>query len=157
MDAVPYFSRAPIDVAALEGSARAEPRGAVVTFQSVVRGDRTRQGQVDHLLYEADEPAALSGIARLLADTKGRWPQCDVLIQHRLGPVGVGETTLFIAVEAPRKSDAFEACRHLMDGLKTSVPISKRDVYTDGRCERTGRPHEAMLVSDGGSPAVPTS
>ena len=145
---VPFLTPDPIDVNSLEQRARSEEPGAVVTFQGVVRGDRTPEGLIDHLLYEADEAAALKEFAAILREIPAHWPGAAGAVQHRLGRVRAGETSLFIAVSAPKRSAAFQACRFAADQIKTRVPIWKNDVYADATARRTVLPHQTILLSD---------
>ncbi len=148
MMTLPFLTADPIDVGALEQKVRRDEPDAVVTFQGVVRRDRTGQGEIDHLLYEAYEPMAQKEMARILREMKARWPRTQAVLQHRVGRVNVGETSVFIAVSSPRRAQAFEACRYAMDRIKTAVPLWKKDVYTNGGSRWTLLHHETLLVSD---------
>jgi molybdopterin synthase catalytic subunit len=148
MSSVPLLTREPIDVETLELGIRDKEHGAVVTFQGVVRQDETDDGLIDYLHYEAYEAMAENELRRLMWEIATRWPQARLVIQHRLGRVNVGETSVFIAVSSPHRAQAFEACRHAIDQVKTNVPIWKKDVYTNGRSQWTTCHHETMLLAD---------
>jgi molybdopterin synthase catalytic subunit len=88
--------------------------------------------KVIRLEFEAYEPMALKewqGIAQQLRD---RWKVNRIVMLHRLGSVAAGEIAVVAAVSSPHRREAFEACQHLMDELKRSVPIWKKEVFEDG-------------------------
>lgn len=110
----------------------ASPRaGAVVTFEGVVR-DHARGKTVTHLFYEAYPEMAETEMARIREQALERWPLQGLSIVHRTGRLAIGESSVFIAVASAHRADAFEACRFVIDTLKTSVPIWKKEHYQDG-------------------------
>lgn len=145
---VPFLTPEPIDADTLEERVRGAESGAVVTFQGVVSPDREGAGRLEHLVYEAYEPMALKEMALLARETRERWPLTRVLAQHRTGRVNVGETSLFIAVSSPGRSEGFEACRFVLDRIRSRVPLWKKDVFADGATRWSTRHHETMLLSD---------
>jgi len=78
--------------------------------------------------YEAYPPMAERQMAGIEAEVRARWPVGEVALVHRLGRLGVGEISVAVAVSAPHRADAFEACRHAIDRLKEVVPIWKKDL-----------------------------
>jgi molybdopterin synthase catalytic subunit len=154
---IPFLSEESIDAPALEQKARSSAKDAVVTFQGVVRGDRTKEGDIDHLFYEAYESMALKQMEWIVGELRKRWPNCEAAIQHRTGRVPVGKISLFIAVSAPARQEAFDACRFAIDQVKTRVPLWKKNVYTNGKSDWLLRSHETMLVSDQPSVSIPES
>lgn len=105
--------------------------GAVVTFEGVVRQDGG-DAAVRELYYEAYELMAERRLAALAATAAERWPLTHIHVLHRLGLVPVGQASVRVIVAAPHREDAFAACRYLIDTLKTSVPIWKREDRADG-------------------------
>ncbi|MBX3730943.1 MAG: molybdenum cofactor biosynthesis protein MoaE [Candidatus Sumerlaeia bacterium] len=98
--------------------------GALVVFSGIVRateGDR----QVGHLDYEHYAGMAEREMAKLAEEARRRWPVRRVGLVHRVGPVGVGEPSVLVAVSAGHRDEAFAAARFLIDELKKSVPIWK--------------------------------
>jgi molybdopterin synthase catalytic subunit len=85
-----------------------------------------------HLEYEAYVPMAEREMERIVADAIGRFGVTRVAIVHRVGRVEIGEASVAIAVAAPHRAAAIEACRFVNDTLKTSVPIWKREHFADG-------------------------
>jgi len=110
------------------GSPRA---GAVVTFDGRVR-DHSHGKSVTHLFYEAYEPMARSELETIEAEARASWPLEEVVIVHRLGRMEIGESSVFIAVSCAHRAEAFEACRHIIDRIKVTVPIWKKEFSADG-------------------------
>ena len=111
--------------------------GGIYVFIGTTRnqsGDR----RVVSLSYEAYEPMALKIMTRLEEDARGRWPLQHVAMVHRLGEVGLCEASVVIAVSSAHRTEAFEACRFLIDRLKEDVPIWKSEHFEDGTVERSG-------------------
>lgn len=90
------------------------------------------------LEYEAYEPMATAMMRELEDSARSRWPLHGVSIIHRVGSVEVGEASVVIAVSAAHRKEAFEACRFLIDELKKTVPIWKREFFADGTVEWSG-------------------
>jgi len=127
--AVVRLTRAPIDLASLLVPASRD--GGVCFFAGVVR-DENGGRPVRHLEYEAYEEMALPLMEEIASEASKRWPVTEVRIVHRLGRMEIGETSVAIAVTAPHRGAAFEACRYAIDTLKKTVPIWKKEFYTDG-------------------------
>ncbi len=108
--------------------------GAVVTFLGTVR-DLTGDKVTVALEYEAYDGMAEKKMAEIEADTRSRWPVGEIILEHRLGRLEVGEISVAVAVSCPHRAQAFEACRHAIDRLKELVPIWKKENWTDGATE----------------------
>ncbi|HEY3325494.1 MAG TPA: insulinase family protein [Planctomycetota bacterium] len=121
----------PILPAQVESRAEDRAAGAIVTFTGVTRECHLGK-TVQFLEYEAHEFLARQGLRELAADAQRRFALCRVCIVHRLGRLEVGEVSVCIAVSSAHRAAAFEACRFLIDSLKTTVPIFKKEHYTDG-------------------------
>ena len=122
--------------------------GAVVVFDGIVR-DNTRGRATLHLDYEAYEEMALKQMHRLRTDAITRFGVRDVIITHRLGRLVVGETSVFIAVASAHRGAAFDACRWVIDRLKQTVPIWKREQFVDGAVWADGEPFPSEIVGAG--------
>jgi molybdopterin synthase catalytic subunit len=105
--------------------------GAVVTFEGVVRADAD-SGPVQALFYEAYDLMAERRMAALAASAAEKWPLTHIHVLHRLGEVPVGEVSVRVIVASGHRDAAFAACRFLIDTLKASVPIWKREDRADG-------------------------
>jgi molybdopterin synthase catalytic subunit len=123
--------REPIDHAALVAHVRAAADGAVVTFDGCVR-DHSHGRRTLYLDYEAYESMALAKIREISAAIHEKFAIHRVAIAHRLGRLQIGETSVFIAVSAPHRPAAFDACRFAIDTLKRTVPIWKKEYFDDG-------------------------
>ncbi|MBL8023116.1 MAG: molybdenum cofactor biosynthesis protein MoaE [Elusimicrobia bacterium] len=148
MEEVPFFSVDPIAVDGIEERARLSEAGAVVSFQGVVRADRTQEGNVTALEFESYEALGEKEVGRILGEVKEKWPGTRLLLQHRLGRVPVGETSLFLVVSSPEIPDAFSACHYVLDQMKSRVPLWKKDVFSDGVSRWSDHHRETMLISD---------
>ncbi len=105
--------------------------GALCLFVGVVR-NKNGGRPVLRLEYEAYEEMALPMMEEIAREARGRWPVSEIRIVHRLGRLEIGETSVAVAVTAPHRGAAFEACRYAIDTLKATVPIWKKEFYADG-------------------------
>jgi MoaE-MoaD fusion protein len=121
----------PIDADALIRHVRTASDGAIVTFDGCVRNQSHGRPTL-YLDYEAYESMALAKMREIGAEVHAKFPIDRVAIAHRLGRLEIGETSVFIAVSAPHRAAAFEACRFAIDTLKRSVPIWKKEYFEDG-------------------------
>jgi len=121
----------PLDVAAVVAEAESEDAGAVATFVGTVRR-RSRDRDVLHLEYEAFEEMAEPMLRALADDLTARHGLCRVAIHHRIGRVEIGEPSVVIAVSAPHRAAALDACREAIDTLKATIPLWKKEIYEGG-------------------------
>jgi molybdopterin synthase catalytic subunit len=121
----------PLDVAAVLREVEDPEAGALASFIGTVR-NRSRDRDVFHLEYEAFEEMAEPLLARLGDDLTARHGLCAMAIHHRLGRVEIGEASVAIAVSAPHRGAALEACREAIETLKVTIPLWKKEVYADG-------------------------
>jgi molybdopterin converting factor subunit 1 len=139
----------------LDGIKRGED-GASVVFEGVVR-NQTRGRRTLYLDYEAYEEMALQQMEALGEQALKQFQVRDVALVHRLGRMEIGETSVLIVVASAHRAAAFEACRWLIDTLKRTVPIWKKEYFEDGAVWADGEPfpEEIMRGSslDRGSPA----
>lgn len=131
--------REPIDTArTLAGLKRGED-GAALVFEGVVR-NQTRGRKTLYLDYEAYEEMALRQMESLATHSLQQFQIRDVAIVHRLGRLDIGETSVLIAVASAHRAAAFDACRWLIDTLKKTVPIWKKEHFEDGAVWADGEP-----------------
>ena len=121
----------PIDFTALTESVRSPHCGAVALFLGTVR-DLTGDEVTEFLEYEAYPPMAEKKLNEIEVEVRSRWKVGEVAMVHRLGRLGVGEISVAVAVSAPHRDAAFEACRFAIDTLKQVVPIWKKDLAAVG-------------------------
>jgi molybdopterin synthase catalytic subunit/molybdopterin converting factor small subunit len=113
--------------------------GAVVVFEGIVR-DHTRGRRTLYLDYEAYEPMARRKLEELSEEALERFEIREVVLVHRLGRLQHTETSVLIAVASAHRAAAFEACRWLIDTLKKTVPIWKKEYFEDGAVWADGEP-----------------
>ena len=121
----------PIDVATALAYLQSDQAGAIDLFLGVVR-DNTQERPVDRLEYEAYDRMAITEMQKIADEAQQRWPILRYAIIHRKGTLTIGETAVFIGVSTAHRADAFEACRYIIDTIKQTVPIWKKEVFTDG-------------------------
>ena len=121
----------PIEIDSVLQAVESPRAGALVTFDGRVR-NHSRSKRVKHLYYEAYTEMALTELSAIRDSALGKWPLEEVAIVHRLGRLDIGETSVFIAVSSAHRADAFAACQFLIDTLKESVPIWKKEFFEDG-------------------------
>ncbi len=120
-----------LDVRTLALQVASQSDGAIVTFAGIVRG--TNQGKkVLFLEYEAYPEMAAKMMERIGKEIRDTWGLSSVRMQHRVGRLNVGETSVVIVVAAPHRDDAFAACQYGINRLKRIVPIWKKEVFEDG-------------------------
>ncbi len=146
------LTREAIDVAGLVAAAKRGEDGAVVVFDGIVR-NHTRNRQTLYLDYEAYEEMALKQMDQLSRDAIARFGVRHVTLVHRLGRLNVSETSVLIVVASAHRAQAFDACRWLIDTLKKTVPIWKKETFADGAVWAAGDPFpESIAVSAPESP-----
>lgn len=129
---VSRLTRGKIDPAEVLSSVHDRKAGAITLFLGTVR-DNSEAGEVDEMEYEAYAAMAEKRMAELEADVRRRWPAVrSVKMVHRVGRLKVGDVSVAVAVAAPHRAEAFEACRHVIETIKYEVPIWKRERLSGG-------------------------
>jgi MoaE-MoaD fusion protein len=113
--------------------------GSAVVFEGVVR-NQTRGRKTLYLDYEAYEEMAMRQMQALATQSLTQFPIRDVAIVHRLGRLQIGEISVLIVVASAHRAAAFDACRWLIDTLKRTVPIWKKEYFEDGAVWADGEP-----------------
>ncbi|MDE1177610.1 MAG: molybdenum cofactor biosynthesis protein MoaE [Edaphobacter sp.] len=119
--------------------------GAVCVFDGIVR-DNTRGRKTLYLDYEAYRDMALSQMRALAEEAIAKYGVRDVALVHRLGRLMVGDTSVLIVVASAHRGAAFDACRWLIDTLKKTVPIWKKEQFEDGAVWADGEPFPEEIV-----------
>jgi len=122
--------------------------GAIVIFDGVVR-NHSRGRATKYLQYEAYEPMALRQLRQLAEEARQRFAIRNVALVHRLGRLEIGESSVLIAVYSAHRAAAFEACRWLIDTLKRTVPIWKKEHFADGAVWADGEPFPDSIPTAG--------
>jgi MoaE-MoaD fusion protein len=143
--AVVALVKQPIDSASLVAAVKQGEDGAVVVFDGIVRNN-TRGRRTQCLVYEAYEEMALQQMRGLARESVALHGVRQIALVHRLGRLEVGETSVLIAVSSAHRAQAFEACRWLIDTLKKTVPIWKKEYFEDGAVWADGEAFPPNLV-----------
>jgi len=122
--------------------------GAVVVFEGIVR-DNTRGRRTLYLDYEAYETMAHRKLENLAKEALERFEVREVALVHRLGRLRHSETSVLIAVASAHRAAAFDACRWLIDTLKKTVPIWKKEYFEDGAIWADGEPFPEDIPTAG--------
>jgi molybdopterin converting factor subunit 1 len=124
--------------------------GAAVVFEGVVR-NHTRGRRTVYLDYEAYEAMALKQMDALVKEARSRFAVREAAIVHRVGRLEIGETSVVIVVASAHRGPAFEACRWMIDTLKKTVPIWKKEYFEDGAVWADGEPFPEEIPRAGGT------
>lgn len=124
----------PLDPSSLLAEVASVANGATVLFVGTVRevNDGRAVAGIDYAAYSAMAESELAAIAR---QAGAEWSTGDVVVEHRIGTLGLGDASIAIAVAHPRRAAAFEAARMIIEEVKRRVPIWKREHYADGTRE----------------------
>ena len=138
-----------IKTAPILAATRHPEDGAVAIFDGIVRNN-SRGRRTLYLDYSAYEPMALRQMEQLARQALANYAIHDVRLVHRLGRLQIGESSVYIAVASAHRTAAFDACRWLIDTLKKTVPIWKKEYFEDGAVWADGEPFppEVPLAGD---------
>jgi molybdopterin synthase catalytic subunit len=131
--------REKIDTQSVLAKLKQPSDGAAVVFEGVVR-DNTRGRRTLYLDYEAYEEMALKQMDALAEQALQQFPIRNLAMVHRLGRLEIGEASVLIVVASAHRAAAFDACRWLIDTLKRTVPIWKKEYFEDGAVWADGEP-----------------
>lgn len=137
--------RAPIDISSLAASVASASCGATLTFAGTVRADEASGRSVIQITYEGYDTMS-EKVLRTIAGDMSRKHQVRVAVDHRLGSLKIGETSVGIAVACPHRTDGFAALREIIETIKRDMPIWKREEFSDGT--------SAWVQSGGHGPGV---
>ena len=126
-----YFTDVAIDAHALVRQVMRRSDGAYVLFEGVVR-DHHDGRQVESILYDAYRPMAEKEMGKIVREVEQRYPDVVVTVLHRLGHLVVGESSIAIVAASPHRAEAFEAARMMIDRIKETVPIWKKERGPNG-------------------------
>jgi len=121
-----YLTDEPIDTHGLIGRVLRRSDGAYVLFEGVVR-DHHEGNAVESIFYDAYRPMAEKELERIVREVEGELPGVVIAVVHRLGLLLVGESSIAIVAASPHRAEAFTACREMIDRIKQTVPIWKKE------------------------------
>jgi molybdopterin synthase catalytic subunit len=142
--------RDPIITEAVLRALKQPDDGAAVIFEGVVR-DNTRGRRTLYLDYEAYEAMALNQMQGLAQSARERFRVRGISIVHRLGRLEIGEISVLIVVASAHRGPAFDACRWIIDTLKKTVPIWKKEYFEDGAMWADGEAFPEEIQRPGGT------
>ena len=127
-------SEKPLDVGRAVAAVSGPEIGGVAAFVGTVRVSPSvpHGGPVVSLEYDAHSELATERLREIATAAAARWDVRKLIAVHRTGTCDVGEPTVVVACGAPHRRDALEACRWIIDEIKTTVPIWKRELYATG-------------------------
>ncbi|HUO25343.1 MAG TPA: molybdenum cofactor biosynthesis protein MoaE [Candidatus Aquilonibacter sp.] len=140
--------REPIDPQRVLAGLKRGEDGAAVMFEGVVR-NQTRGRNTLYLDYEAYEEMALRQMESLAEQALRQFQIREVAVVHRLGGLQIGDTSVLVAVVSAHRAAAFDACRWLIDTLKRTVPIWKKEYFEDGAVWADGEPFPPEIPRPG--------
>ena len=120
-----------LDVQACINFAITDEAGGIDVFVGTVRS-ATKGKPVLRLEFEAYEPMAVAEMQKIAGQARTEYGALKIALHHRVGVLQVGEAAVVIAVSAPHRAAAFDACRYCIDTLKETVPIWKKEIFEDG-------------------------
>jgi molybdopterin synthase catalytic subunit len=126
-----YLTDSPIDSRALVERVMRRSDGAYVLFEGVVR-DHHEGRAVESIYYDAYRPMAEKEIAKIVREVEARFPDVSVDVVHRVGLLIVGDASIAIVAASPHRAEAFEVARMMIDRIKETVPIWKKERGPDG-------------------------
>ena len=121
----------PLDLAALLALVQAPSLGGVAVFLGTVRDHHAGRAVV-RLEYEAYPEMAEAEMRKIAEEAVGRFGVARIAVAHRTGRLEIGETSVAVVVGSAHRREALEACRFVIDTLKRTAPIWKRELYEDG-------------------------
>lgn len=124
-------TKKPLDPTAFTEAVKSTTSGAVITFLGTTR-EETAGKKVLYLEYEAYNPMAEEKLQEICDEIRQKWNINEIAIGHRVGKLEIGEISLVVALSSPHRNEAFESCIYLVDRLKETVPIWKKEVFEDG-------------------------
>jgi molybdopterin synthase catalytic subunit len=131
MEPLIQVTREPLDCNALVAAITHPGVGGIVVFEGVVR-DNARGKQIRYLEYDVYPEMAIQQIRAIITEAEKRWGVERVAVAHRVGRLEIGEASVIVVVATPHRAEAFDACRYIIDTLKKTVPIWKKEVATSG-------------------------
>lgn len=124
-------SSKPIDVSKIISAVMRKDCGGIVTFIGSIR-DNHQGKKVKNVEIEAYDEMAAQDLGRIIGEAVSRYPIGEAAVAHRTGRLNVGDVVVVIAVSAPHRNDAFDACREIIDNMKKTTPIWKQELLEEG-------------------------
>lgn len=127
-----HILQEPLAVGAAMEAVRDPGHGAIDLFVGVVRNLHAGK-QVSGITYDVHKPLALGTLHAICEEGTTKWPGSRFYVAHYHGQLAVGDVSVLIAVSTPHRADCFEACRYVIEAIKTRLPVWKQEHYLDGK------------------------
>ncbi len=127
-----HILQTPLTMSAALDAVRDPGHGAIDFFAGVVRNHHAGK-QVSGITYDVHGPLALRTMQAICEEGGTQWPGAHFYVAHFQGQLAVGEISVLIAVSTAHRADCFAACRHVIEAIKTRLPIWKQEHYLDGK------------------------
>ncbi len=121
----------PIEVQKIITAASQHEAGAINIFIGTVR-NQTSGKKVLRLEYEAYEPMAVSEVRKIIDRANQQWNLTGWAVSHRTGTMIPGDIAVVVVISTPHRKESFSACQFIIDSLKQTVPIWKKEFFEDG-------------------------
>ena len=141
----------PLDACALLDEVANKRNGATVLFVGTVR-DLNDGEPVTGLDYSAYSQMAARELESIAREAAARWQTPDVVVEHRIGSLELGDASVVIAVAHPHRAEAYDASRYIIEELKKRLPIWKKEHYTSEKSEWVQNADIGYRTSDFGGP-----
>lgn len=128
-----------LDTLSIIKSVEDNAAGAIDVFIGTVR-NKTSDKSVSRLDYESYDAMATKEIQKIIDLAQSKWPIRKVAVHHRKGTLKIGAAAVVIAVSTPHRKESFEACQYIIDNLKKTVPIWKKEIFDDGEIWASAHP-----------------
>jgi len=125
------FQEAPIDINEITQKVGKDSDGAVVIFTGQAR-NQTGEKEVTRLEYQIYQEMAEKELEKILRDASAKWNLTDCVVIHRFGKVLPGQVSIIIGVSSPHRDEAYSSSRYIIDTIKKTVPVWKKEFYRDG-------------------------
>ena len=126
-----YLTDNPIDAPTLVKHVMRNSDGAYVLFEGVVRNHHEGKA-VESIFYDAYRPMAEKEMEKIVSEVRTQFPEVALALLHRLGHLTVGDSSIAIVASSPHRAEAFAACRMVIDRVKETVPIWKKERGPNG-------------------------
>ncbi|HEX9650734.1 MAG TPA: molybdenum cofactor biosynthesis protein MoaE [Cyclobacteriaceae bacterium] len=126
------IKNAPLSIEEVYNESLDQNSGAVNLFVGTVRNENNSK-KVAKLVYESYDSMVLAEFDKIARNAKSKWSVNKIVIHHRKGVLHPGDIAVIIAVSSPHRQESFEACSFVIESLKKSAPIWKKEIYDDGQ------------------------
>jgi molybdopterin synthase catalytic subunit len=136
----------PIDPLLARNMCRNPANGAMVSFEGMVRADKTNNSSVSELLYIAEGPSVLQEGEKIIKEALAVFAITEAVCIQRTGKLKATEIAVWIGVWAPHRDEAFKGCRYIIEEIKKRLLIWKKEFYADGSSQWIYGPQTPVIL-----------